>query len=171
MDAIGKVKPIETMKHIVTGLFLAMSVSLSAADIWVSPAGNDAGDGSKSAPKASLTAALRQARELRRLNDESVKNGVTVHLMEGVHGVYEPLFIRPEDSGTPDSPTIIEGEKGSSISGGVILSGWKKQGKLWVADVPSFNGRPLDFRQLWVNGGESRPRPRCGRFREDVSYY
>lgn len=140
------------MKHIVTGLFLAMSVSLSAADIWVSPAGNDAGDGSKSAPKASLTAALRQARELRRLNDESVKNGVTIHLMEGVHGVYEPLFIRPEDSGTPDSPTIIEGEKGSSISGGVILSGWKKQGKLWVADVPSFNGRPLDFRQLWVNG-------------------
>lgn len=140
------------MKHIVTGLFLAMSVSLSAADIWVSPAGNDAGDGSKSAPKASLTAALRQARELRRLNDESVKNGVTIHLMEGVHGVYEPLFIRPEDSGTSDSPTIIEGEKGSSISGGVILSGWKKQGKLWVADVPSFNGRPLDFRQLWVNG-------------------
>lgn len=140
------------MKHIVTGLFLAMSVSLSAADIWVSPAGNDAGDGSKSAPKASLTVALRQARELRRLNDESVKNGVTIHLMEGVHGVYEPLFIRPEDSGTPDSPTIIEGEKGSSISGGVILSGWKKQGKLWVADVPSFNGRPLDFRQLWVNG-------------------
>lgn len=140
------------MKHIVTGLFLAMSVSLSAADIWVSPAGNDAGDGSKSAPKASLTAALRQARELRRLNDESVKNGVTIHLMEGVHGVYEPLFIRPEDSGTSDSPTIIEGEKGSLISGGVILSGWKKQGKLWVADVPSFNGRPLDFRQLWVNG-------------------
>ncbi len=140
------------MKQFFTGLFLAISVSLSAADIWVSPTGNDSGDGSKSAPKASLTAALRQVRELRRLNDESVKNGVTIHLMSGVHQVYEPLFIRPEDSGTPASPTVIEGEKGASVSGGVVLSGWKKQGKLWVADVPLFNGRPLDFRQLWVNG-------------------
>lgn len=23
---------------------------------------------------------------------------------------------------------------------------------MWVADVPMFNGRPLDFRQLWING-------------------
>ena len=23
---------------------------------------------------------------------------------------------------------------------------------MWVADVPTFNGRPLDFRQLWIGG-------------------
>lgn len=131
---------------------MAVGISLSAADVWVSPSGSDSADGSKSAPKASLTAALRQAREWRRLNDERVKEGVTIHLMRGVHRVYEPLFLRPEDSGTPESPTVIEGENGASISGGVRLSGWKKQGKYWVADVPSFNGRPLDFRQMWVNG-------------------
>jgi len=34
----------------------------------------------------------------------------------------------------------------------VSIRNWKKQGKLWVADVPMFNGRPLDFRQLWVDG-------------------
>ena len=140
------------MKHIITGLFLAVGVSLSAADVWVSPSGSDLADGSKNAPKASLTAALRQVRELRRLNDKSVKNGVTIHLMSGVHNIYEPLFLRPKESGTSESPTVIEGEKGASISGGVRLSGWKKQGKYWVADVPSFNGRPLDFRQMWVNG-------------------
>ena len=32
------------------------------------------------------------------------------------------------------------------------ITGWKRQGKLLVADVPDFNGRPVDFRQLWVNG-------------------
>lgn len=140
------------MRNLLSVILLSASVSLSAADIWVSPKGDDAGDGSKSQPKATLTAALRQARELRRLNDPSVKDGVTIHLEKGVHSVYEPLFVRPEDSGTPDAPTIIQGEEGASISGGVVLAGWKKQGKLWVADVPMFNGRPLDFRQLWVNG-------------------
>ena len=38
------------------------------------------------------------------------------------------------------------------LNGGVEIRNWKKQGKLWVADVPMFNGRPLDFRQLWING-------------------
>lgn len=143
------------MKYIIIGLFLAASASLPAADVWVSPSGSDLADGSKNAPKASLTAALRQARELRRLNDESIKNGVTIHLMSGVHCVYEPLFFRPEDSGTPEVPTVIEGEGEASISGGIRLSGWEKQGKYWVADVPSFNGRPLDFRQMWVNGAKA----------------
>lgn len=140
------------MRHFFSIVLLSASVSLSAADIWVSPRGNDANDGTKEQPKATLTAALRQARELRRLDDPSVKDGVTIHLAAGVHAVYEPVFIRPEDSGTAAAPTVIQGEDGASISGGVTLTGWKRQGKLWVADVPTFNGRPLDFRQLWVNG-------------------
>ena len=140
------------MRHFFSIVLLSASVSLSAADIWVSPRGNDANDGTKEQPKATLTAALRQARELRRLDAPSVKDGVTIHLAAGVHAVYEPVFIRPEDSGTAAAPTVIQGEDGASISGGVTLTGWKRQGKLWVADVPTFNGRPLDFRQLWVNG-------------------
>lgn len=140
------------MKKILSLLFLSVSFSLSAADIWVSPTGNDSSDGSRQSPKATLTAALRQARELRRLDDPSIKGGITIHLEKGDHTVYEPLFVRPEDSGTFHSPTVIEGEDGASVSGGVQLTGWRKQGKLWVADVPLFNGRPLDFRQLWVNG-------------------
>lgn len=140
------------MRNVFSMILLSASVSLSAADIWVSPQGNDSGDGSKAQPMATLNAALRQARELRRLNDPSVKEGVTIHLLKGVHALYEPLFVRPEDSGTADSPTVIQGDEGASISGGVRLAGWKKQGKLWVTDVPMFNGRPLDFRQLWING-------------------
>ena len=58
------------------------------------------------------------------------------------------------DSGTKESPTIIRsvGDEKVILSGGISINGWKKQGKVWVADVPVFNGRPLDFRQLWVNG-------------------
>lgn len=143
------------MRSLLSIILLSASISLSATDIWVSPSGSDSGDGSKNSPKATLNAALRQARELRRLNDPGIKDGITIHLSKGVHNVYEPLFVRPEDSGTSDSPTIILGEDGASISGGVQITGWKKQGKLWVADVPSFNGRPLDFRQLWINGNKA----------------
>jgi pectin lyase fold/virulence factor len=72
----------------------------------------------------------------------------------GTYAFYEPVFIRPEDSGTKESPTIIRsvGDEKVILSGGISINGWKKQGKVWVADVPVFNGRPLDFRQLWVNG-------------------
>lgn len=63
-------------------------------------------------------------------------------------------FYPSEDSGTKESPTIIRsvGDEKVILSGGISINGWKKQGKVWVADVPVFNGRPLDFRQLWVNG-------------------
>ena len=72
----------------------------------------------------------------------------------GTYAFHEPVFIRPEDSGTKESPTIIRsvGDEKVILSGGISINGWKKQGKVWVADVPAFNGRPLDFRQLWVNG-------------------
>ena len=62
----------------------SLACTLSAADLFVSPEGNDRNPGTKDSPKATLTAALRQARELRRLNDESVKGGITIHLEGGV---------------------------------------------------------------------------------------
>ncbi len=89
---------------------------------------------------------------MRRLNAPGVEEGVTIHMADGVYPLYEPVFVRPEDSGTPTSPTVITSTGGACLSGGVRIDGWKKQGKLLVADVPMFNGRPLDFRQLWVNG-------------------
>ena len=123
-------------------------------NIYVSPSGNDKNDGSDSAPKATLSAALRQARELRRQNAAGVENGIQIVMKGGTYAQYEPVFIRPEDSGTAQSPTIICGAANENVvlSGGVKIVNWKKSGKYWVADVPDFNGRPFDFRQLWVNG-------------------
>ncbi len=103
-------------------------------------------------PGESLNDALRQARELRRLEDPSARDGVTIHLAPGEYPLYEALFVRHEDSGTPQSPTVITSSGGAIIHGGVRITGWKKEGKLRVADVPNFNGRLLDFRQLYING-------------------
>ena len=91
-------------KIFITTTALLIACTLSAADLFVSPEGNDRNPGTKDSPKATLTAALRQARELRRLNDESVKGGITIHMEAGDYHLYEPVFIRPEDSGTEASP-------------------------------------------------------------------
>ena len=127
---------------------------LLAGEIWISPKGSDFNDGTRQSPKATLTSALRQAREWRRTEDNRIQGGITIYMEGGTYAFYEPVFIRPEDSGTKESPTIIRsvGDEKVILSGGISINGWKKQGKVWVADVPVFNGRPLDFRQLWVNG-------------------
>jgi len=144
--------------------------SVSAKDIWVSPTGNDANPGTKEKPLASILMAQRQARELRRLNDPSVKNGIQIILNGGVYQLDEPVLFRPEDSGTAESPTTIMAAPVEEpvISGGVRVKNWKKlngplsglpkaaTGKLWVADIPEIGGHRLEFRQLWVNGEKAQ---------------
>ena len=141
-------------KLFVTAICILCSHWLLAGEIWISPKGSDFNDGTCQSPKATLTSALRQAREWRRTEDNRIQGGITIYMEGGTYAFHEPVFIRPEDSGTKESPTIIRsvGDEKVILSGGISIKGWKKQGKVWVADVPAFNGRPLDFRQLWVNG-------------------
>jgi hypothetical protein len=90
--------------------------------------------------------ALQQAR-LARLHN-SVQGGFAVlKLQPGTYRLSQPVILRPEDSGTR-----ITADGNVRLSGGVVISNWRKQGRLWVANVPLWNGRPLEFRQLWVNG-------------------
>ncbi len=65
----------------------------------------------------SLHDALRQAREWRRTNDPRCEGGITITLQEGRYYMSEPLFLRPEDSGTKESPLVIRGigEKHTSV--------------------------------------------------------
>ena len=141
-------------KLFVTAICILCSHWLLAGEIWISPKGSDFNDGTRQSPKATLTSALRQAREWRRTEDNRIQGGITIYMEGGTYAFYEPVFIRPEDSGTKESPTVIRsvGDEKVILSGGISINGWKKQGKVWVADVPAFKGRPLDFRQLWVNG-------------------
>ena len=88
--------------------------------------------------------ALQQAR-LARLHQEG--DNPTLLLHAGTYRLSQPVVIRPEDS-----HTRIIAEEGTVLNGGVRITGWRREGKLWVADVPEWNGRPLEFRQMWVNG-------------------
>jgi len=141
----------------------------NGADIYVSKKGSDRNVGSREKPLASLHFAIRKARELRRLNDQSVKGGIKIIIEEGYYQLDEPIVLRPEDAGTKDSPTDIISAPNAKviISGGVKISGWKKastniaglpanaKGKIWVADAPLFGDQTLTFRQLWVNGNKA----------------
>lgn len=129
-------------------LLFVFSFCAQAAEIFVSTAGNDRNAGTRSQPLATVAMALRKARDLRRLNDPSIKDGIRIIVSGGKYQFTEPLFIRPEDSGTASSPTIIESAPGETpvFSGGVQIMGWRKSGKLWVAETSL-----SDFRQLWVN--------------------
>ena len=57
----------------------------------------------------SIHDALRQAREWRRTNDPRCEGGITITIEAGRYYMNEPLFLRPEDSGTKESPLTIRG--------------------------------------------------------------
>ena len=154
----------------VLSLIFLITFTVSAKEIWVSSKGNDASSGSKEQPLATIQMALRQARELRRLFDPSIKEGIQIMVQGGTYQLDEPLLFRPEDSGTPASPTKIMAVPGEEpvISGGIQVKNWKKLrgtvsglpraaiGKIWVTDIPEVGGRKLEFRQLWVNGEKAQ---------------
>lgn len=141
---------------IFTFLFVMLLTSYNgvASEVWVSTTGNDSNDGSKNHPKLTIQSAIRQVREMRRLKVDGIERGINIIIKGGTYNLYEPLYIRPEDSGTKYSPTTITNAKDDEviISGGIDVTNWKKSGGLWVADVPDFNGIPINFRQMWVDG-------------------
>ena len=146
-------------------IFLGWFPSLFAGEIYVSLQGNDKNPGTKEAPFNTLNRAIKQAREWRRLNRLEVAGGIYISLEEGVYAQRNSLFLRPEDSGTPDSPTVICAVDGAHpvISGGVAVTGWKRgynhpaipeklKQKIWSAEAPLIGNRRVETRQMWVNG-------------------
>lgn len=146
-------------------IFLGWFPSLFAGEIYVSLQGNNKNPGTKEAPFNTLNRAIKQAREWRRLNRPEVAGGIYIRLEEGVYAQRSSLFLRPEDSGTPDSPTMICAVDGAHpvISGGVAVTGWKRgcnhpavpeklKQKIWSAEAPLIGNRRVETRQMWVNG-------------------
>lgn len=148
------------------GLVLASASAAQAAEVWVAPDGSDAATGTVAAPFATATRALREVREVRRRDPAKRFEPAYVVVRGGEYPLVEPVFVRPEDSGTNGAPTVIKAAPGERpvFSGGVTLAGWAKlgefprglpgaaRGHVWSAPAPTFNGRPLLFRQLWVDG-------------------
>lgn len=146
-------------------LFSLIYLTSSPADIYVSTKGNDFNIGNKDKPLATLHSALRKARELRRLKDPAIQNGIKIYVENGTYELSEPIILRPEDSGTKDSRTEIINSSNQEVifSGGLPLQGWKKVngnlaglpkkaiGNIWSVDLPSIGGKTLLYRQLWIN--------------------
>jgi len=158
-------------KRLIHLLFYSYFISYGAlaqtttAKMYVSVKGNDSFSGERKTPFLTIDMALRKARELRRLSDPSIKNGIHIYVGGGTYELSEPVILRPEDSGTPSSPTIIESVAGEKpvLNGGINITGWKKavevikglpaaaKGNVWMADAPVIGDQLLDFRQLYVN--------------------
>ena len=166
--ALPRSPVVRPKRKLCLGILVSLALSLTgafSAELWISPTGSDQNPGSREQPFSTLSAAQRKARELRRLNDVSAQSGIRIVLEDGIYLLTTPLLFRSEDSGTPESPTIIEAapNAGPTLSGGVPVTGWKKaprrvqglppaaRGNVWMAEAPRIGGRVLEFRQLWIN--------------------
>ena len=151
---------------------LVCHLQMIAGDIFVATNGDDRNAGTREHPLATVEQALRQAREWRRLKCPEVKGGIRINLESGTYLLQRPIFIRPEDSGTEESPTVIRGA--AVIRGGIRITQWTRgcsdvrvapslRNKIWTAEAPMVGNRILWFRQL----GHGRMATQFGTFYVD----
>ncbi|MDR2119937.1 MAG: right-handed parallel beta-helix repeat-containing protein [Tannerella sp.] len=136
-----------------TLLLSALSICISQAQTqyYVSPHGNDAGNGSAQFPFRTIAQALEAARP--------VEGDVTVFLRGGVYRLRETLVLTPQDGGAGKSLTVrAYGDEKAVIKGSVALDGlrWTPyRGGILKTEV---SGNP-QMDMLIVNG-EIRPQAR-----------
>lgn len=155
-------------------LFLALPATVAKADeqrsatnVWVSPDGDDANSGSLDQPLATPQKALLLVREMRKSGNQLGE--VHIVLKGGTYYLTSTLALTAEDSGTPESPTIIEAEEGQSVmlSGGAVIRNWEQaesveglptvaQGHVWKAPIPQWDNTSVPFRQLWIGNNKMR---------------
>ena len=131
---------------------LLLSPAFAVPTVNVSPTGNDAWSGSLPEPNAARTdgpvATLERARDLLRgLPHDQPRE---VRLRAGTYRLKQTFTLGPEDSGTAEAPITYAPAEGDHVvlSGGQPITGWRREGKLLVADVPA----DWHFRQVLADG-------------------
>jgi parallel beta-helix repeat protein len=127
---------------------------------YVASNGNDTWSGKQEQPNSDKTdgpfATLQKARdtirELKHLQGNTLERPVTVLVRSGTYFLVEPLVFTAEDSGTADFPIAYQAYPNEKpvISGGRPITGWQKQGDLWVANLPDVKTGQWHFRLLRV---------------------
>ncbi len=135
-------------------LILGMSVVPAYAqggqtDIYLSPNGDDSGNGSIDAPFKTLERAQEEARKLA----DTASGDIVINLKGGDYYLEKPFLMDERDSGKNGNKIIwksAEGEK-AVISGGRRVSGWTQHnGNIWKLSVPEeFKGRYIS--NLYIN--------------------
>ena len=133
-------------------LFLNCVAALAAAELHVSPSGNDQGNGKAEAPFATLTKARD---EIRKLKQAGLKESVTVWVHGGTYEMLQPLQLEPQDGGTEDAPIrylAVVNEKPLLIGARTVDDFQPYQGSILKADVTSLHLEKLTIRQLLFDG-------------------
>lgn len=155
---------------VLVAIVLASGINSYTGNIYVSASkGNDKCAGTREAPVLTVAEALKRAREWRRLKAPEANEDIRIIMEGGVYRQSEPLFLRPEDSGTQQSRTIICAADGAEavISGGIGVTGWTRgcddprvapalRDKIWVAEAPMNGNRMVESRQLYVGGRKAQ---------------
>lgn len=125
------------MKRILIIVVLCITSAVKATDIYVSPNGNDNGDGSINKPYKTILKARNEARK--------TDTHVTVYLRGGTYLLSETVIFGLQDQNT--TYTAYQDEI-PVITSGVPVGNWKRctdypkgtsekaKGNLWVVDIP-----------------------------------
>ena len=135
-----------------------------AAELYVSPTGNDAWAGTKRQPYATVERARDGIRDLKQ-KQGALSEPVTIYLRQGTYYLEQTFSLGTNDSGTRDNPITYCAYKGEAvtISGGRPITGFKpvevNGRRLLAAEVPGVREGNWRFTQLFVNGRRAlRPR-------------
>jgi hypothetical protein len=98
----------------------------AATVIYVSPNGDDMGDGSKRAPLATIAAAQQEIREVRS-SGGLPKGDAVVEIVGGRYHLANPIELTAEDSGTAASPVLYRACPGQQVTicGSRTIESWQ----------------------------------------------
>ncbi len=145
------------MFTLLAALLLSGSYS-PRGDYYLSPAGNDQAPGTSSAPFLTLDRARDAVRNFRHSHPK-ISRPIIVVLKPGTYPLATTFVLKPEDSGTPLSPTLFVGQE-ATISGGQEIHDLRVNHKgWWTTNLPAVRTGRWRFSQLFVNG-QRRFRPR-----------
>ena len=160
------------MKRLLVAAILCAASTVSAADFFVAPNGDDANPGTADRPFATLARARDAIRAAKQR--EQTDGPVRVHVAGGAYTLTEPLVLEPQDSGAADAPIVYKAVPGERpvFSGGRAIGGWQEaEDGLWRVHLPEVADGSWHFEQLFVDGRRAtRARmPNHGYFRmQDV---
>lgn len=132
---------IRSLLNLIATALIGGSVIASAADLHVSPAGDDANPGSPDRPLATLTGARDAIRSLKQ--GGPLREAVTVHFAGGTYFLDRPVDFTQEDSGTETARITYIADRDATVrlTGGREVEGWKP-----LADAAVLKRLPAEAR-------------------------
>jgi hypothetical protein len=130
----------------------ALAADASAAEFHVATDGDDAADGTKQNPFATVARA-REA--VRGLTKDGLAADVRVVVRGGTYRLRTPLSFGPEDAGTEKHSVTYAAARGEQpvFCGGTPITGWEQEeAGVWTVVLPEVKAGRWTFRNLYVNG-------------------